>query len=415
MTNNASLLTNCHIASMADRGSYGIIRDAAVLIEDGKIAWLGNRQEAPPTEAATTDLEGRWVTPGLIDCHTHLVFGGTRAAEFEERVNGATYEQIARAGGGIMSTVAATRAATEEQLVDQALPRLRSLAASGVTTVEIKSGYGLDLQSELKMLRAARTLESRVPVTVATTFLGLHAVPPEFAGRTDDYVDVVIKGALPVVAEEGLVSAVDAYLETIAFTEDQIERYFAAAAALGLRSKLHADQLTAGNGALLASRTKALSADHLEYLDEPGAKALADAGVPAVLLPGAFLTLRESCTPPVDLLRRAGVDMAVATDCNPGTSPMTSMLLAMNLACTLFRLTPLEALQGATIMAAKALGREREIGSIEAGKAADLAVWDIADPAELSYWLGHSPLHSRYVKGVRAGLGDRKGVAELEP
>ena len=409
------LLTNCHVASMTEGSGYGALHDGAILVDQGKICWLGKRSDAPRADARHIDLGGRWVTPGLIDFHTHLVFGGTRAGEFEQRLNGSTYEQIARAGGGIMSTVAATRAATEEELVEGAIPRLRSLAATGVTTIEIKSGYGLDLQSELKMLRAARELESRVPMTVVTTFLGLHAVPPEFADRPDDYVDVVIKAALPVIAMEGLASAVDAYLETIAFSEEQVERYFAAAAALGLKPKLHADQLASGNGAHLASRAKALSADHLEYLDEAGAKAMASAGVAAVLLPGAFLTLRETKVPPVDLLRRAGVDMAVATDCNPGTSPMTSMLLAMNLGCTLFGLTPLEALKGATINAAKALDRDEEIGSIEPDKAADLAVWDIAGPAELSYWLGHSPLYTRFKGGVEVGLSHRERIAELEP
>lgn len=395
------LLVDCRAATMVPgRAAYGAIEDAAIAISQGRIAWIGPASELPSINAAVTErLHGRWVTPGLIDCHTHLVFGGNRAPEFEARLKGASYQEIAQAGGGILSTVRATRAASLEALVDSAAERLRALKRDGVTTVEIKSGYGLDLEGERKMLRSARVLGQREAVRVVTTYLGLHAVPPEFAGRSGDYVNHVIDVILPAVAAEGLADAVDAYVEPIAFSAAEAQRFFAAARALGLPVKLHAEQFSDSGGASLAARFGALSADHLEYASEEGIAALAQAGTVAVLLPGAFLALRETQLPPVDRLRAAGVAMAVATDCNPGTSPLTSLLAAMNLACVLFRLTPEEALAATTRNSARALGLEQDIGTLAAGKIADLAVWDVESPAELSYWLGRTCLHGRYVAG----------------
>ena len=346
------------------------------------------------------DAGGRWITPGLIDCHTHLVYAGSRAGEFEQRLNGATYEEIARAGGGIRSTVAATRAASELVLLEESKPRLRSLVTEGVTTVEIKSGYGLETGAEAKMLRVARALGNALPVTVRTTFLGAHALPPEFDGRADAYIDEICERMLPEVARAGLADAVDAFCERIGFSAAQTERVFEAARRLGLPVKLHAEQLSNQGGARLAARYGALSADHVEYIDEDDVVAMARAGTVAVLLPGAFYFLRETRVPPIELLRRHGVAMAVATDCNPGTSPMTSLLLALNMACTLFRLTPQEALAGATREAARALGLAHEGGTLEAGKVADFVLWDVDRPAELAYGIGMNPVHAVVKGGV---------------
>ena len=395
------LILDCHVATMADGVAYGAIEDGAILIREGRIAWAGARTDLPAVEAAETDrLAGRWVTPGLIDCHTHLVFGGDRSGEYEQRLGGATYEDIARAGGGIVSSVKATRAASEVDLYASALTRLAGLTATGVTTVEIKSGYGLDRETELKMLRVARRIGREAGVRVRTSYLGLHAVPPEHRQDRSRYVDLAIDDILPAAHAEGLVDAVDAYCEPIAFSEAEVARLFDRAAALGLPVKLHADQLSDGGGAALAARYGALSADHIEHSTEAGVAAMAEAGVVAVLLPGAYLMLRETRAPPVEALRRHGVAMAVATDCNPGTSPVASMTAALTLACVQFHLTPEEALAGATRHAARALGLADEIGTVEVGKRADLAVWDITRPAELAYWLGKPLLHRRYLDGV---------------
>ena len=392
------LLTDCHVATMTEGGvPYGAIEDAAILIKDRRIAWAGARADLPVHEAVDTDhLEGRWVTPGLIDCHTHLVFGGDRSGEFEKRLGGATYEEIARSGGGIVSSVKATREASEDELFASAMARLEGLKATGVTTIEIKSGYGLDHDSELKMLRVARRIGREGGVRVRTSYLGLHATPPEHRSDRAAYVDKAVDGILPAAHAEGLVDAVDAYCEPIAFTQDEVSRLFEKAQSLNLPVKLHADQLSDGGGAALAARYQALSADHIEHSTEAGVAAMAEAGVVAVLLPGAFLMLRETKLPPVDLLRKHGVRMAIGSDCNPGTSPVASMTAVLNLACVQFRLTPEEALAGATREAARALGVLDEVGTIEAGKAADLAVWKITRPAELAYWLGKPMLYKRY-------------------
>jgi len=398
-----SLWIDGHVATMT-RGAapYGAIRDGAVAIRGGHIAWVGRQSDLPdkPARCATAvhSLGGGWLTPGLIDCHTHLVFAGNRIAEFEARRNGASYEQIARQGGGILATVAATRAAGAAELLASARVRLASLLGEGVTTVEIKSGYGLDLDTERRMLATARELGRQSGAGVRTTYLGAHAVPAEFAGRPDDYVAFICDKALPALAGEGLIDAVDAYCEEIAFDTAQVERVFRRARELGLPVKLHADQLADCGGAALAARHAALSADHLEYAGAGGVQALAAAGTVAVLLPGAFYTLGEVQLPPVADLRRHGVPIAIATDCNPGTSPALSLLLMMNMACHLFRLTPEECLAGVTRCAAQALGLDSDRGTIEAGKRADLVAWDISEPAELSYWMGHNP-----VAGVVAG------------
>ncbi len=381
------LLTNARIATM--RGDdYGVIDDGALAIEDGNIAWLGPQSQAPEVPAASRrSLDGRWITPALIDCHTHLVFAGDRAREFEQRLEGASYESIARAGGGIMATVAATRAASADDLYAAALPRLEALAAEGVATVEIKSGYGLNIESELKMLGVARQLGEAMPITVRTTLLAAHTVPPEFRDDPDAYIDLICDELLPEVAGNRLADAVDAYCESIAFSADQVARLFERSRELGLPVKLHADQLSDGGGAALAAGFAALSADHLEFTPAAGVAAMADAGTAAVLLPGAFLTLGETQLPPIDALREHGVPIAVASDCNPGTSPICSLRIAMMLAARQFRLTPLECLAGVTRNAALALGLE-DRGTLEAGKRADLAVWDIGHPRELAYWIG---------------------------
>ena len=394
---------NGRLATMtADGAPYGALDDAAIAAEGGRIAWLGRRGELagePRTLArAVHDLGGRWLTPGLIDCHTHLVYGGNRAREFAQRLEGVSYAEIARAGGGIVSTVAATREADDETLFASARRRLSALLAEGVTTVEIKSGYGLNLETELKQLRVARRLGAEMPVSVRTTFLGAHALPPEYAGRADDYIDAVV-AMLPEVKASGLADAVDAFCEGIGFTPAQTARVFAAAAEQGLPVKLHADQLSDLGGAALAAEHGALSADHLEYTGDAGVAAMAAAGTVAVLLPGAFYFLRETKLPPIAALREAGVPIAIATDCNPGSAPATSLLLMLNMACTLFRLTPEEALAGVTRHAARALGSSEQCGTLEVGKAADFAIWDIDDPAELAYRIGFNPLAST----VRAG------------
>ncbi|MCC2973249.1 imidazolonepropionase [Massilia sp. IC2-476] len=398
MSDTADLLfTNLHLATMVN--GYGEIRDAALAVKDGRIAWLGPRADAPPA-MAQHDCGGAWMTPGLVDCHTHIVHAGNRSNEWEARLNGASYEDIARQGGGIMSTVRATREADVDTLLAQSLPRVARLLSEGVTTLEIKSGYGLDLASEARMLRAARQVGQRLPVRVATTFLGAHALPPEFAGRADDYVDALCEDMLPRLAQEGLVDAVDAFCERIGFSNAQTERMFLAARRLGLPVKLHAEQLSDQQGAQLVARFGGLSADHLEHLSQASIDAMARAGTVAVLLPGAYYFLRETVQPPIAALREAKVAMAVATDCNPGTSPMTSLLLAMNMACTLWRLTPQEALLGATAHAARALGLQEEIGTLEVGKCADLALWDIARPADLAYAIGFNPCRSVVNGGI---------------
>ena len=394
-----TLFTDCHAATMAGSPAYGAIEEAAIAVADGRIAWIGPRRELPAGAATRTEsLGGRWVTPGLIDFHTHLVFGGNRAAEFELRLEGASYEEIARAGGGILSTVRDTRSACEDDLLAGAAGRLRGLLAEGVTTVEIKSGYGLDRHNELKMLRVARRLGEALPVTVRTTCLAAHAIPPEYDGRADDYVDVVCEEILPAAVEAGLADAADAFCERIAFDLAQTERVFRAARDLGLPLRLHAEQLSDQGGSALAARYGALSADHLEYLSETDARAMAAAGTVAGLLPGAYYTLRETQLPPVESLRAHGVPMALGTDANPGSSPALSLLLMLNMACTLFRLTPEEALAGVTVNGARALGLAGECGTLEPGKRADLAVWDIDRPAELAYWLGGNPCH-RVMRG----------------
>jgi imidazolonepropionase len=383
------LLTNARIATMRGAG-LGIIDHGSIGIANGRIAWIAEGK--PDADCKTRDLGGAWVTPGLIDCHTHLVFAGNRAAEFEMRLKGATYEEIAKAGGGIRSTVNATRAATEDELFKQSAKRLSALIAEGVTTVEIKSGYGLDLASELKQLRVARRLGRELPVNVRTTFLGAHALPPEFAGRQADYVEHIVNVMLPAVAAEGLADAVDAFCENIAFTPAETSRIFAKARELGLKVKLHADQLSDGGGGALAASFDALSADHLEWTNESGIAAMAKAGTVAVMLPGAFYCLRETKLPPIDLMRKHGVAMAVASDLNPGTSPIVSLQANMHMACTLFRMTPEEVLRGVTVNAARAVGLE-DRGVVDVGLRADLAVWDVESVVELTYWMcGMRPL-----------------------
>lgn len=380
---------------------YGLVEDGAVAVFGEKISWVGERAARPSAYShyETHDAGGRLVTPALVDCHTHIVHGGNRAREFELRLEGASYEEIARSGGGILATVAATRASGEEELLAQALVRLDSLLADGVGTIEVKSGYGLDTATELRMLRVAKRLAEARPVRVRTSFLGAHALPIEFAGRADDYVDLICDEMLPAAARYNLADAVDGFCEGIAFAPVQIERIFRKSVKLGLPVRLHAEQLSNLGGARLAAGFGALSADHLEYLDEAGVGAMAAAGTVAVLLPGAFYTLRQDQPPPVQALRRAGVPIGVATDCNPGTSPLFSLLLAMNMGCTLFGLTAEEALAGATVNGARALGLGAGSGTVAAGAPADLAIWNAGAPAELAYGIGHRPLHGRFHGG----------------
>lgn len=380
----------------------GAVENAAIAVRGGRIAFAGPENDLPADLAAAdeiTDCGGRWITPSLIDCHTHLVFGGNRAMEFEMRLNGATYEEIARAGGGIVSSVRDTRAVSEDTLVAQALPRLDTLLAEGISTIEIKSGYGLDIDTELKMLRVARRLEELRPVRIATSYLAAHATPAEYKDRNADYITDVVLPGLEKAHAEGLVDAVDGFCEGIAFSVEEITRVFEKARQLGLPVKLHAEQLSNLGGTKLAASFGALSADHLEYLDEAGARAMAQAGTVAVLLPGAFYALREKQAPPVQALRDAGADMALATDCNPGTSPLTSLLLTMNMGATLFRMTVEECLTATTRNAAKALGLLAETGTLEAGKSADFTIWDIERPAELVYRIGFNPLNACIFKG----------------
>lgn len=397
-----TVLQDIRIATMASAAAAAdIIEDGALAIKGGIIAWVGKKTDLPEAyrPADRISMEGRLATPAPVDCHTHIVFGGDRAKEFEMRLEGASYEDIARAGGGIVSTVAATRQASEDELLAGALPRVDALIAEGVSTIEIKSGYGLDQETELAMLRIARAIAKQRSIRVRTSFLGAHAIPAEYAGRPDAYIDEVCIPALETGHAEGLVDAVDGFCEGIAFAPDQIERVFAKARELRLPVKLHAEQLSNLGGARLAARYGALSADHLEYADETDAKAMSEAGAVAVLLPGAFYTLRETQSPPIEAFRKHGVPMAVATDCNPGSSPLASILLAMNMACTLFRMTPAEALAGVTVNASGALGLG-DTGSIVPGKRADLAIWNVAHPAELAYRIGFNPLYKRVFGGV---------------
>jgi imidazolonepropionase len=383
-----ALWQHCHIATMA-HGNYSIIEDAAMVTAGQFIEWIGPRSEVPTADYAQVhDLHGAWVTPGLIDCHTHTVFGGNRSGEFEQRLEGVSYADIAAQGGGIASTVRATRAASEDELFESAHKRLRSLLRDGVTTVEIKSGYGLDLASERKLLRVIRRLGDALPVSVRATCLAAHALPPEYKDRADAYIDHICSEMLPALAAEGLVDAVDAFCEYLAFSPEQVERVFKVARQLGLPVKLHAEQLSSLHGSSLAARYQALSADHLEFMTEQDAIAMAAAGTVAVLLPGAFYFLRETQLPPMDALRKHGVKIAIASDLNPGTSPALSVRLMLNMACTLFRMTPEEALAGATQHAATALGMGATHGSLEVGKVADFVAWQIDRPADLAYWLG---------------------------
>lgn len=397
------LLLDCRLATLKTGTGYGIIDNAALGWKDGQITYAGVQSELPDKpDALAAQVEsalGAWITPGLIDCHTHLVFAGDRAEEFEQRLNGASYEEIARSGGGIVSTVAKTRAASEDELLAQSLPRARALLRDGVTTLEIKSGYGLDLESEAKMLRVARRIGNELGMQIRTTFLGAHALPQEFAGRQIDYVNEICQHMLPEIARERLADAVDAFCENIAFTPAQIRQVFEAARNYGLPVKLHAEQLSDQGGAALVAEFGGLSADHLEYVSDAGVAAMAAAGTVAVMLPGAFYTLRETKLPPIATLREAGVPMAVASDLNPGTSPLLSLRLAMNMACTLFRMTPEEALRGATVNAARALGLQ-DRGTLGVGARADFVIWNIEHPAELCYWIGGDIAREVYLAGI---------------
>ncbi|MET3994473.1 imidazolonepropionase [Bradyrhizobium sp. MOS001] len=393
---------NARLATMrADRPDLGEIEHGVIAARGGHIVYAGAAADFPVDADAIKriDCEGRWITPGLVDCHTHLVYGGNRAHEFELRLKGASYEEIARAGGGIVSTVAATRKASEAELVASAMPRLDALIGEGVTTIEIKSGYGLDIDTEMRQLSAARILGRQRPVAIRTSLLGAHALPVEAGGDKDRYIDLVCHEMLPAVAKAGLADAVDAFMEGIAFSAEQTARVFETARGLGLPVKLHADQLSNLGGAALAAKFSALSADHLEHTDEAGAAAMAKAGTVAVLLPGAFYFIRETQKPPIEAFRRHGVHMALATDCNPGSSPLTSLLLTMNMGATLFRMTVAECLAGVTREGARALGVLNETGTLEAGKWCDLAIWDIERPAELVYRIGFNPLHRRVWRG----------------
>jgi len=400
------LLSDARIATM-QRGAadYGTIEDGAIAIAGGSIAWVGAAADTPDRTAhRTRSLAGQWLTPALIDCHTHLIFGGDRSAEFEQRLRGVSYEEIARAGGGILSTVGATREASADELFESASTRLRMLAGDGVATVEIKSGYGLDVDTEIKMLQVARRLGETSELSVCTSLLAAHAVPPEFTTNADAYVALICDELIPAVAKHKLADAVDAYCERFAFSAEQVSRIFAAARSSGLAVKLHADQLSDGGGAELAAQFGALSADHLEYTSKSGAQAMGKAGTVAVLLPGAFLTLQETEQPPIDELRKCNVPIAIATDCNPGTSPLCSVREAMALACRLFKLTPEECLAGTTREAALALGLDGDRGTLEIGKRADIAIWDVSHPRDLSYWLGIRPLAGLLIAGLDVSL-----------
>ena len=414
-----ALWLNVHLATMVPgaRDGYGELRDGAIAVRDGRIAWIGARGALPRGIAAVAehDAGGQWLTPGLIDCHTHIVYAGNRSDEFEARLNGVPYEEIARRGGGILSTVRATRAASEAELLAARLPRVASLLAEGVTTLEIKSGYGLDAESEARMLRVARTIGTTLPVRVRTTFLGVHTVPPEYAGRADEFVTLLCDQLLPALANDGLIDAVDAFCETIGFSTAQTARVFEAASRLRLPVKLHTEQLSDQGGAMLVAKHHGLSADHLEWLTPSGIQAMAEAGTVAVLLPGAFYFLRETRLPPVQALRDAQVPIAVSTDCNPGTSPMPSLLAAMNMACTLFRLTPQEALVGATRHAATALGLADTVGTLELGKVADFALWAIDRPADLSCGLGFNPCSQVTNAGVVRSARTMRAAAHVGP
>jgi imidazolonepropionase len=403
-----SLWHGAHVATMQG-GQYSMIENAAIGVVGGRVVWIGESRHLPRYQAQHEyDLDGGWITPGLIDCHTHLVFGGNRAGEFEQRLNGVSYQEIAQQGGGIASSVKATRDASEAELIASAARRLKSLMADGVTTVEIKSGYGLSLESELKMLRVAGQLGDSFPVTVKRTCLAAHAMPPEYADK-DAYIDYLCETVLPKVATLGMADAVDAFCEGIAFSTEQVVRYFKVAASLGLPVKIHAEQLSSLGGTAMASSFKALSADHIEFIEEADVHAMAESGTVAVLLPGAFFTLKETQRPPIALLRQYGVPMAIATDANPGTSPALSLRLMMNMACTLFALTPEEALAGATIHAAKALGMADTHGSLEVGKVADFVCWDVESPGELSYWLGGDLVKTRVYEGKQSDGKNSQG------
>ncbi|MGV1915572.1 imidazolonepropionase [uncultured Agrobacterium sp.] len=401
--NGISLWRNARIATLdPSRDGLGIIEGGTIAAKDGRIVFVGPESELPSSlidQAETVDCKGRWITPALIDCHTHLVFGGNRAMEFEMRLNGASYEEIAKAGGGIVSSVRDTRTRSEDELVAEALPRLDTLLAEGISTIEIKSGYGLNIETECKMLRVARRLETLRPVRILTSYLAAHATPAEYKGRNADYIADIVLPGMEHAHQEKLIDAVDGFCEGIAFSVEEMRTVFDKAKALGLPVKLHAEQLSNLHGAELSASYRALSADHLEYLDESGAKALAQSGTVAVLLPGAFYALRETKLPPIQALRDAGADIALATDCNPGTSPLTSLLLTMNMGATLFRMTVDECITATTRNAAKALGVLAETGTITVGKSADLAIWNIERPAELVYRIGFNPLHARIFKG----------------
>lgn len=396
-----SLWLDAHIATLAD-GELGVIEGGAIAVKDGRIAWLGKQAELPNQKTSLAKqiyhVKGQWITPGLIDCHTHLVYAGSRYQEFVDRLNGISYAEIAKRGGGIRATVSATRQASEQTLFDSAMKRLKSLVREGVTSIEIKSGYGLDLESELKLLRVIKQLSDTLPIRIHATFLGAHAIPPEYATNPDAYVDALCQTFIPQIAEQKLASAVDVFCETIAFTPEQTQRIFEAATHYGLAKKLHADQLSNSQGAQLAATNNALSADHLEYTDEASLTAMAQAGTVAVLLPGAFYFLRETKKPFIAELRSLGIPMAIATDHNPGTSPCTSLLLMMNMACTLFRFTPIEALQAVTCHAARALG-DQQRGKLVVGHYADFALWDIEHPFELCYRFGANPCHTVVASG----------------
>ena len=404
-----TLITNVNLVTMTNGTSdYSIVKEGALAIRDGKIAWLGKCADVPttfPEHVEVIDGQDKWLTPGFVDCHTHIVYGGNRANEFEMRLQGASYEEIAKAGGGIVSTVAATRAATEAELLTSALKRASALQQQGVTTLEIKSGYGLDIENEIKMLKVATQVAEKLPLTVKRTFLGAHALPVEFKDRPDDYISLVCDEMLPKAYEQGLVDAVDVFCEGIGFSLEQTKKVFDAATELSLPIKVHAEQLSDLGGSVLAASYQALSSDHLEYLSEEGVKAMKSSDTVAVLLPGAFYFLRETKLPPIDLLRKHGVKIAVATDCNPGSSPIASLQLMLNMACTLFRLTPVEALAGVTTHAAKALGYS-DRGQLSIGKKADIAIWDISQPAELCYQFGVNSLVSSYKDGVKVSLNN---------